>query len=55
MGPLAGKKNQDVSQRTPIRLEAGPPTLASLDMTRRVGRKKYERKLAKLLGADASG
>ena len=36
------------SQRAPIRLQPAPPGLSRLDMDKRVGRKKYERKLAKL-------
>lgn len=36
------------SQRAPIRLQPAPPGLSRLDMDKRVGRKKYERKLARL-------
>ncbi len=36
------------SQRAPIRLQPAPPGLSRLDMDKRVGRKKYERKLAGL-------
>ncbi len=42
-----GSKTDEFSQRAPIRLQAAPPSLARLDMARRVGKKKYERKLAK--------
>ena len=48
MGPFMGSKTQGFSQRTPIRLQPAPPSLAGLDMKKRVGKKKYERKLAKL-------
>lgn len=37
-----------ISQREPIRLQRRPPSLAKLDMTKRVSRKAYEAKLAKL-------
>ncbi|MCY3955983.1 MAG: hypothetical protein OXF47_08325 [Nitrospira sp.] len=37
-----------LSQREPIRLQRRPPSLANLDMTKHVGRKTYETKLAKL-------
>ena len=43
-----GSKTQGFSRRTPIRLQPAPPSLAGLDMKKRVGKKKYERKLAKL-------
>lgn len=36
------------SQRAPIRLQPAPPGLSRLDMDKHVGRKKYERKLARL-------
>lgn len=35
-------------QRGPIRLQEQPPSLARLDMTKRVGRDRYERELAEL-------
>ena len=37
-----------LSQRDPIRLQRHPPSLAKLDMTKHVGRKEYETKLARL-------
>ena len=48
MGPFMGNNSQGFSQRTPIQLQSAPPSLAGLDMTRRVRRKKYERKLVRL-------
>ena len=48
MGPFMGSKTEGFSQRTPIRLQPAPHSLAGLDMRKRVGKKKYERKLAKL-------
>ena len=41
-------KPPQLSQREPIRLQRRPPSLASLDMTKQVGRKEYETKLARL-------
>ena len=41
-------KPQRLSQREPIRLQRRPPSLAKLDMTKHVGHKEYETKLAKL-------
>ena len=37
-----------LSQREPIRLQRRPPSLAKMDMTKHVGRREYETKLAKL-------
>ena len=37
-----------LSQREPIRLQRRPPSLAKLDMTKHMGRKEYETKLARL-------
>lgn len=41
-------KTPRLSQREPIRLQRRPPSLARLDMTKHVGRKEYETKLARL-------
>ena len=41
-------KSPQLSQREPIRLQRRPPSLAKLDMTKQVGRKEYETKLARL-------
>ena len=41
-------KSHPVSQRGPIRSQRTPPSLAGLEMSGRVGRKEYDRRLAKL-------
>ncbi len=40
-------KTRQPGQRAPIRLQRRPPSLARLDMTRHVGRKEYENRLAR--------
>lgn len=46
--PSQSKQEPGASTRSPIRLQARPPQLAGLDMTRRVGRNAYEKELARL-------
>ena len=44
---MSDKVNR-LSRQEPIRLQRRPPSLARLDMTKHVGRKEYETKLARL-------
>jgi polyphosphate kinase 2 (PPK2 family) len=44
---MSDKVNR-LSRQEPIRLQRRPPSLAKLDMTKHVGRKEYETKLARL-------
>ena len=44
---MSDKANR-LSRQEPIRLQRRPPSLARLDMTKHVGRKEYETKLARL-------
>ena len=46
--PLKQRSAPATPERSPIRLQADPPTLAGLDMTPRVGWDKYEKRLAVL-------